>query len=156
MDNPSLLRQIVLAIVGRRISYAQVYSATVASQSGDMVDVTFDDAEVFPGVCRVPIYAGTPGVRADIPSGSKVLIGFISGDLKSPYALGWQCLKAVKIELKTSANIEATADASVKIDGTELDLCGNSKPIARQDDVVQAGMFVGKIVGPCSTKVKTG
>lgn len=155
MDSSGLLRSIVEGLISRHVAYCRTYSGTVQSQTGDAVDVAFDDPDI-PGLCQVPIYTGTPGLRADVELGTRVLVGFIAGDLKRPYALGWRATKAKKIELKTTTTIEATADTTLKLEGLEIDLGGSSLPVARQGDPVQAGPYIGVIQAPCSPKVKAG
>lgn len=155
MDSSSLFKSIVEGVVNRLLAYSRTYSGTVEASSNGTVDVSFDDAEL-PGLCGIPIWDGTPGVTAEILPGTKVTVGFHSGNQKLPYAIGWKCPKAKSITVKTTVDIDMVADAKVKLDGVELDLGGSSLPVARQGDVVNAGGFTGTIVGPCSTKVKAG
>lgn len=116
--------------VMRDVTYHKHYSATVMSQSGDTADVVPDDDVItgIAGLQAVPIYWGTPGIKATVAPGAKVTLFFENGDKKKPRIMCWQS-GAITISLA---------------EGT--------KPIARVGDTVSvtdpvSGPITGIIVG---------
>ena len=158
-----LLTSIIDARAVAQAVYARVYVGKVECQSGDTIDVSFADGSPLPPLCHVPIYVGTPGVRAEIVPGTTVLVGFIGGDPCLPYALGFGSGKAKKVEVTTTTNISLSADQKVAVTGTtkvtvdavEIDLGGSTAPVARLGDAVVAGPYAGTITAG-SAKVKAG
>lgn len=133
--------------VDKKAPFLRTHLATVKSQSGNTVNVVFDD-DILPGVIGVEVYTGLPGIRADVNPGIKVLIGFINGDPELPFALGFQYgVKAKNIEATATENINNFADKVLTIDGgTNVKLSKTaSLPIARQNDAILAGTYPGTI-----------
>ncbi|WP_394845192.1 hypothetical protein LZC95_50220 [Pendulispora brunnea] len=97
-----------------RIDYLALYSCRVVSQNADgSLELMPDDARV-PGLSRVEIQYGVPGVKAKVKPGSRVMVGWQNGDPAKPYAALWEP------------------------EGLELlILADGSRPIARQGDAVQ-------------------
>jgi hypothetical protein len=55
------------------------------------LDLLPDDPRVRgTGLSRVPIRHGLPGVTVRVVTGSRVLLGFVEGDPRKPYASLWQ------------------------------------------------------------------
>lgn len=84
------LRTIVRRVLNDRdyIDYRARYAARVDSQSGDEVDVTFDDDRL-PPLVGVPV-AWTPGGSVTLRPGTRVTVGWLAGDERYPKAfLEW-------------------------------------------------------------------
>ena len=85
------LEAIIEAIVGRRLDYHALYPCTVASQAADRtVDLIPDDTRIKgSGQSGIKIRSGVPGFTFTVPAGTRVLLGFESGDPRRPYATLW-------------------------------------------------------------------
>lgn len=139
-----VVKEIVKTVVGP-IDTHILYSATVVGQpTPTTIDVKLDDGRFgLPGMSHLPLYFGIPGVTADIPSGTKVVVGFLNGSRAKPVCLvGWNSGDPVEVKFKASTLIQLNDTAPLGV--------------ARITDPVQAGPFVGTIIGPCSTTVKAG
>lgn len=105
----------LLGRLTRRVDYLGLYPARVVAQRPDgTLDLVPDSPRVAP--CQgVPIRYGLPGVRATVPTGARVLLGYEAGDPARPVATFW--------ELGTV---------------TRLRVNGASRGAAREGDVVEA------------------
>ncbi len=111
------------------LDYFALYPAKLVSQNEDgTLELKPDDSRL-PGVSKVPIRYGIPGVTVKVASGARVLLGFEGGDPQQPVATLWE---------KGSVT-EMTIDAS-----TDIKVNGGSKAVARQGDSVHAGYLTGK------------
>lgn len=104
------IQDVINALIGRKLDALALYPARVVQQTGNFVEVVADDARL-PGMPPLPIYSGTPGVTAEVPEGTRVLIGFTSGDLSKPFVAMWESIspKPEKVvvdadEIKLGAN----------------------------------------------------
>lgn len=98
----------------RDTRYHAQYACRVEAQSGQFLDLLPDDETIRgTGLQRVPLRHGLPGVTVKVVPGSRVLLGFESGDRRKPYAALWD-----------SASIE------------EISFDGGQAPIARMGDSV--------------------
>jgi len=99
------------------IDYFALYDANVNSQSTDKttVDVTPGDPRL-PGMQRVPLRHGVPGLSAQVVPGSKLRIGWDRGNPQLPFAALWDGGETV-----LSLSIGSSADnVLTKTDMTNL------------------------------------
>lgn len=92
------LRTIIRQVMAR-VDFLAFYPARVASQNSDgTLELVPDDARL-PGLSRVPLRSGVPGVRATIANASRVFVGFEGGDPRMPFALVWEQGTVTKLEV---------------------------------------------------------
>lgn len=105
-----------------RWDHLALYPATVSRQEADgSLDLLPDDAVVRGGgFSGVRLKTGVPGLRATVPAGTRVLLGWEGGDPSRPYAATWE-------------------HGAV----TELVFDGGTAPVAREGDSVDAGTLSG-------------
>lgn len=105
-----------------RWDYLALYPATVSRQAADgSLDLLPDDIVVRgAGFSGVRLKTGVPGLRATVPAGTRVLLGWEGGDPSRPYAATW----------------EQGAVTAVVFDG-------GSQAVARKGDSVDAGTLSG-------------
>lgn len=126
----------------KRIDYMAMYPARVVSQNGDgSLELKPDDTRL-PGMSKVPIRYGIPGVKVKVPSGARVAIEFERADPARPVATVWDG------GLK---EIEITASTVAKVNAPRVELAGGGPPIARVgDSVLVAGVLTGVITSGSS------
>ncbi len=108
------------------LDYFALYPAKLVSQNDDgTLELKPDDSRL-PGLSKVPIRYGIPGVTVKVASGARVLLGFEGGDPQQPVATLWE---------KGSVT-EMTVDAS-----TDIKVNGGTKAVAREGDSVHAGFL---------------
>jgi hypothetical protein len=111
------------------IDYFALYPAKLVSQNDDgTLELKPDDSRL-PGLSKVPIRYGIPGVTVKVASGARVLVGFEGGDPAAPVATLWESGSV------TELTIDATSDIKVN---------GGSAAVAREGDSVHAGFLTGK------------
>lgn len=105
-----------------RWDYLALYPATVSRQAADgSLDVLPDDTVVRGGgFSGVRLKTGVPGLRATVPAGTRVLLGWEGGDPSRPYAATWE-------------------HGAV----TLLAFDGGTQAVAREGDSVDAGTLSG-------------
>jgi hypothetical protein len=121
------------------------YPARVVKQNGDgTLELIPDDARI-PGMSKVPIRYGVPGIRATVAPGARVLLGFAGGNRDAPEAELWESASVLKLEVTATA-VEVTATTvevsaqTVQIDAAvSVQLAGGVLPVARVGDT--AGPF---------------
>jgi hypothetical protein len=113
--------------VTSRLDYLALYPCKVLSQNGDGTLELKPDDDRLPGLSKIPVKLGLPGVEVKVTSGAKVLLGFEQGDPQKPVATLWE-----KDSLDT---ITVTASTKVNIMAPDIVLNG-SQPVARQGDSV--------------------
>ncbi len=115
--------------------YHATYECSVERQhDDDSLDLLPEDLRVRgTGLSGVQIWHGLPGVRVRVKVGSKVLLGFRSGDPKRPYASLWQ-----------PESIE------------EICFDGGHAPIARVGDAVQVIWPAINVTGTVAGGTLTG
>jgi len=85
------LEAIIDAVVGRRLAYHALWPCTVAIQAFDGRLQLVPDDEKIRGLGLGAIIArhGEPGYSAEVPPGSRCLVGFEAGDPSRPYVAQW-------------------------------------------------------------------
>lgn len=76
--------------VTRRVDYFALYPCKVVSQNNDGTLELKPDSTRLPGLSKVRIRHGLPGVAVKIDGGSRVLLGFEGGSPTAPYAALWE------------------------------------------------------------------
>lgn len=124
----------IIRFVTRETLYLRSFECTVEIDHGDnTLDLLPDDARVRgTGLSRVPIRHGLPGVTVRVATGSRVLLGFVEGDPRKPFASLWQ-----------PGSIE------------EVSFDGGQASVARVGDIVVCTWpaslaFTGALTGPVS------
>lgn len=82
-----------------KYDYTALYPCTVVSQNADGTLELRPDSPNVPGLSRVPIRYGTPGVSATVQQGARVLLGFQGMDPKLHYAALWEDHDLVTLSL---------------------------------------------------------
>lgn len=147
------------------VDYFAHYPAKVVSQNGDGTLELQPDGDRLPGLSKVPIRYGLPGIAAKVRPGGRVLVAFEGGDPAAPVATVWEsgALAEVTVRADTKAVVVAPqvdiggvgATVNVGGEGATVNLGGSVLGVARLGDTVQAGPFPGTIT-KASTQVKTG
>jgi len=115
-----LVTSIVEAVIGPRIDYSRTYIARVVHQAADDTLEVEPDTKKIPGLTKVPIFFGLPGVSAKVRKGARVVLGFLGGDPTLPYATVWE----------SASVLEVVIDAEV------VKLAAGSRNVAREGDPV--------------------
>lgn len=88
-----LWSRLIGSAVDRGLSYRALYPATVVRQRSDgTVDVLPDDEAIGArtgGLTGVTLRSGLAGWKAEVPEGTRLLVGFEAGDPTRPYAALW-------------------------------------------------------------------
>lgn len=117
------LRSVVRAAVTQRpLAW---YRGRVVSQSGQTVDVRLDDASM-PGLARVQLWHGLPGVQVQVPAGLGVLVAFAGDGWSTPVAALWEPGESVD----------------------QIQIAGGTARVAREGDSVDIGQLTVSMVGP--------
>lgn len=91
--------------VMRRVDWYAWYPARVLAQSEDgSLELKPDNPRV-PGLSKVPLRLGLPGVRVNVLPGARVLVGFEGGDPSRPVAALWERPSCVEMALDPSATL---------------------------------------------------
>lgn len=90
-----------------KLDYFALYDATVKSQSADLttVDLQPEDPRIG-GLQRVPIRNGLAGCSQEVPTGTKIRLGWDRGDPRRPFAALWDGGENVT-RLKLGGNTDA-------------------------------------------------
>jgi hypothetical protein len=78
------------------------YPARVVSQNSDGTLELVPDDQRIPGMSKVPIRYGVPGIKATIAPGGRVLIGFAGGNRDAPEAELWESASVLKFEVNAA------------------------------------------------------
>jgi hypothetical protein len=128
----AIVRETVLA----RMTFLGVYEYTIASCAGGKLDARATPGAAAAGlpaqITSVTMRPSILGEAATWPPGSSCLIAFVNGDPTRPYVLGGD-----PSSVPLTSTIDATAGVTI---GN-----GDTRPIARLGDTVQAGPFSGVI-----------
>lgn len=114
------VRSIVRSLTSH-MDYFAVYPAKVVSQNADGTLELQPDDQRIPGLTKVPIRYGIPGVTAKVASGARVNVHFEGGDPGSPMAALWQSgtLNEVTVTAATKVTVSApTIEADAGASGT--------------------------------------
>jgi hypothetical protein len=122
--------------VMRDVTYHKHYSATVQALKGDNADVIPDDDKIkgVAGLQNVPVYWGTPGIKATVAPGARVTLFFEDGNPKKPRIIGWQS-GAIKVTLADGGLPVARVGDTVTVNvagatGTGIIAAGNPQVLA--------------------------
>jgi hypothetical protein len=121
-----------------------VYEYRVASIEGARVNLEPVRVSTgMPPLPRVEVRPGIPGARADLPDGSRVLVGFIDASPGRPVVVGFE-----------DAEGDGFVPTRLALDALTIELGeGALLGAARLTDAVVAGPFGGAITG-CSAKTR--
>lgn len=137
----------LLAIVRKVIApldYHAHYEVTVVAQNGDGTLELKPDTDRIPGLSRVPIRYGCPGMTVKVVRGARCTVGFSNGDPGRPYAAHFE--PGSLEELTLTATKKIVLDAPDVFHGQEAD----AAPVACQGDPVEMQVTLGT-VGPAAT-----
>ncbi len=113
----------------QRVDYQAYYPCKVISQNGDgTLELKPDLDKKLPGLSKVPIRYGIPGVTVKVSGGARVMLSYENGDPTRPFAAIWETdsLKEIKVTASTLAHVTAP----------QIKLNGGARPLARQGDSV--------------------
>ncbi len=120
-DDGDRIRAALDAFVRQRTAgtvYLGQFPAEILAQNSDgTLELRPEDSRL-PGLSRVPIRYGLPGVVAKVAAGGRALMGFENGDPSRPVAELWDNASLV-----------------------ELSFAGGKQPVARNGDSVDLGTF---------------
>lgn len=126
------LRSHLASLVRQETHHVDLYairSAKVASQNGDgSLEITLDDPSL-PGMSKVPIAYGIPGITAEVLAGARVHVGFEGGSPAKPYAVVVDGSKLKSITVKASQKIV--------LDCNDIESQKGGRPLARLGDMVR-------------------
>lgn len=132
VEGGDALRAHLANLVRQETHHTDLYAiraAKVASQNGDgSLELTLDDPS-FPGMSKVPIAYGIPGVTAEVLAGARVHVGFEGGSPAKPYAVVIDGSKLKTITIKASQK--------VIIDCADVESQKGGRPLARLGDMVR-------------------
>jgi hypothetical protein len=83
----------------RRVDYCALYPCTVVQQRADGTLDLAPETTALAAPQAVPIRYGLPGVRATVPAGTRVLLGFEGADPARPVATLWELSTGVVLYL---------------------------------------------------------
>jgi hypothetical protein len=127
--------------------YERTYSAKVSKQRGDgSVDVIVAGRYE---LSNIPLLAGWPGSRITVKPGELVSVGFFNGNRSQPYA--------VAAEQGGAGQPVALMGDAVSVMLPPFSVTGLMNGVTPFTGVMIAvpPQTLGKITGPCSTRVKT-
>ncbi len=145
----SVLTDLFVGLVERlvlpRLDPLARYPATVASQNEDgSLDVRPDDPRFGPGLTRVPVRHGIPGVSVRVRSGARVMLAFEGGDTSRPYVPEFEGgLESITIKALGKVVVEAPEVFLADEEGAQ--------PLARVGDLIEVALppltpFTGTVV----------
>lgn len=92
--------------LGPDVDTLALHPATVVTQSedGSTVDVRCENPRLA-SMTKLPLWLGAPGLRAWVPRGASVLVGFLGGDRSLPFATLWWKSEAEELRFKASRKV---------------------------------------------------
>jgi hypothetical protein len=94
------------------VDYLALYLARVVKQNDDgSLELEPDDRRI-PGLSKVPIAYGIPGLTAKVASGSRVALAFASGNPAAPVATVWESSSLQEIKITAAQKVEVAVEAS--------------------------------------------
>lgn len=116
--------------VTSRIDYLAHYPCAVQGQNADgTLELKPDDSRFGPGLSKIAIRHGIPGITVIVKQPSRVMLYFENGDPTKPAAALW--------DVSTLDTIVLTAKTKVTINCPNVNLGDeNGLPVARQGDIV--------------------
>lgn len=135
---------LVRQLVGHT-DYHALYPAEVRGQNDDLTLELKPDSPKLPGLSRVAIRHGLPGVSVRVKQKARVLLGFEAGDPQRPYAALWTAdsLDTLTVEAATKLVLRAPSTVVAQTEG-------NARPVARMGDLVK----VTGVSGPPGSPVE--
>jgi hypothetical protein len=146
-----------IAMSATKALYGRFFEYRVQRMSGVRVELEVIKAsDGVPNLVPVSIWAGSPGVKATLREGARVLVGFRAGDAAQPFVGffeapdddGW---RPVELDIDAITKLALGATAAQTVIGPEE----GALPAARMGDTVQAGPFAG-VITKGSLIVKVG
>jgi hypothetical protein len=114
----------------KHVDFYAVRAGKATSQNADgTLEIKLDDADM-PGLSKVPIAYGIPGVIAKIKKGARVHVEFADGSPKNPRAVVIDSTGLVELTVKATKVL-------IDADDVEVKTPAGAKPVARQGDPVQ-------------------
>lgn len=87
----------MVRLLTSHVDYFAQYSATVVAQNGDgSLELKPEDPRL-PGMSKIPIRYGIPGVAALVAPGARVLVGFEAGNPAHPIATVWESASIISL-----------------------------------------------------------
>jgi hypothetical protein len=100
----------------KHLDFLAARSGKVVSQNADgTLELRLDD-ENMPGMSKIPIAYGVPGVTAKVKKGARVLVLWADGSPKQPRAV------VIDSSALTDISVDATTSAKITVGGSELEL----------------------------------
>lgn len=107
----------------RPFDFLALYTGVTSAQSGQAFDIKPDDDRL-PGMSKVPIRHGFPGLTVTVANGAKILVGWQNGDPRLPYCALWGGGETVQAATMVADKIQLGADGLVAAqNGVVLGLC---------------------------------
>lgn len=118
-DDPARALEAIIRSVTAGSLYLGQFPAKVIAQNADgTLELKPEDSRL-PGMTRVPIRYGIPGVTAKVAAGARIGIEFESGDPTRPVATVWESASIVELVFdggsKAVARVEDHVDASSSV-----------------------------------------
>lgn len=138
--------------------YCALYQAKVISQSGNTVDVQPTAANL-PGLSRVALRHGLPGVSLTVAPGCSILVGWDGGNPASPYACLWGGgEQVIELDIAANGNISLSANGAATLKGATATKLGNvgTLPVLVQGTVDSLGVPVTQNPAASATTVLAG
>lgn len=121
-----------------KVDFLALYPARAVSQNGDgTLEVVPDDKRI-PGMSRVPIRYGLPGVKVTLKKDARILLGFEGGDPQKPAAMVWESGTLDKLTIEASAEVKVAAPKVTHEAGHAKLAASGGKPVARKGDGVES------------------
>lgn len=96
----------VVQLMQRRVDYFALYPAKVLANNSDgTLELQPDDVRL-PGLSRVPMRLGLPGVTVKVAPGSRVLLGFEAGSPSRPVATIWESSGLLEVTISAAAKVQ--------------------------------------------------
>ncbi len=133
-----LFASLVERLVLPRLDPLALYPARVVSQQDDgTLDVKPDDTRWGPGLSRVPVRHGLPGVSVRVRQGARILVGFEGGDITRPFASLWEpgSLDTLTVEASVKLLLKAPSVVAAEVEG-------DARPVARVGDLVKVAFVM--------------
>lgn len=120
---------VIVRALTAKYDYHALYPAKVIAQNGDGTLELKPEDETMPGVSRVPIRVGIPGVSVTVKPSARVLMGFEAGDPQRPIATLWDTAAVEKIEMNAAVvDMRAGKGRSIACNG-DMVMVPSTKPI---------------------------
>jgi hypothetical protein len=122
-----------------RFAFLGRFAARVVQQGSDgTLDLAMDDRDM-PGLTKIPIRFGLPGVTAKVAAGSRCRVEFVGGDSSDPEVVSFEAGTPLELELDASTTLKldagtgavTVAGGTVNVEGaTAINLGGAAATLA--------------------------